>query len=258
MAAGGSRRSRLPSRIFGGLCLLAGLAVAILAPADTAWRWTLAAGLGVVGGFAVLLLGEPTVSAASTGSAVRGGHASLRWALEGLHVEGSAVYVPGPRPDDPERLFVPAAASGKPRPAVEPGRVVYADDPDEQGGVAIPPPGLALLDEYEEELGARLRGGTVPEAEAFLKAMGDASGLYSRAEVTRRGEDLAARFAPAVETPCLEETRRGDGDPSCVRAGCPVCSLVATTLVRVLERPLRVAGIRGRGEDLELVLEAAD
>ena len=201
----------------------------------------LAAGLAVTGLFVALVVADRVVPAPAAEALVRGGATLLDQVAKGLKLSGRPVYVHDQGNVGEERLFLPAAASAKPVPILDAETVTYAGGGGTRVGLAVAPPGLALVQRHEEATGAALRGAALPDVERFLQGLGAVNDLARAVRVEDEEGALTFRFeAAAVRPPCFDDP----STPTCERTGCALCQAAGCALARALGRPVEVAGAR--------------
>lgn len=239
-------------RAFGVASLVLGTLayVALEEPLDA----TLAFGLGVLGLFALLVMGERVVPAKAGEAAMRGAARSLHGVATGLSLEGQATTVPPGGNLQHDRLFVAAGPSVKPLPVMDDATIVYAAPASVRLGLAVEPPGRLLVEEWEEASGQRFRDLPVAGVQAALAGLGLSQGIYARLRVREEGGRFVVSFRPLdVRPPCLDQPP--DERPMCERTGCALCSAACVGIARNLQRPVTVTEARPTRAEVTLTLQ---
>lgn len=194
--------------------------------------------LMVTGVFIAVVAAERAVPAPASQAVLQGASETLSRTVDGLDLQGAPVYVHDQGNVGEERLFLPASDKQAPVPILDPDTVAYAGAGGTRIGLALPPAGLALIQQHEALSGTRLVDAGLPEVEAFLKGLGTTDDLMRGVRVTEDDQGLRARFqAAAVEPPCFQ----APAEPRCQRSGCALCQAVGCSLARSLKRPIQVA-----------------
>lgn len=232
-----------------GVALAGGLASWVLAPSP--YGASLGMGLAAGGVLAALVLLPAGVPHAAHRAAATGAATSAAQVLEALALAHRPLFVPATGNLTRERMFLPTSDEPRPLPTLDDATRLYAAPPGYRHGVAVEPPGLALVLEAEAEVGARLPGRPLAEVEAFLAALGARSALWGRVALEQAGQGVVASFAPGPSLPCVTP----EGRALCEQGVCPACSAFAVALARALQRPLRLASVREEGGLVRLALE---
>ena len=230
-------RSDWRVRALGGLVALAAVPVAVLLPEPLGG--VLAAGLAVTGLFVAVVVAERSVPAPAVEAVVHGAARSLDEVARGLKLAGRPVYVHDQGNVGEERLFLPAAQNEKPVPILDADTVAYAGAGSTKLGLALSPPGLALVRQHEAATGASLPTATLGEVGRFLQGLAAADDLARDVRVAADGAGVEVRFAAgAVRPPCFDDP----AEPLCERTGCAICQAAGCALARSLRRPVAVTG----------------
>ena len=238
-------------RALGALLVLAAVPALVAFP-DPAGP-VVATALAVTGLFVALVV-ERAVPAPAAEALLHGGARTLEQVAKGLGLQGRPVYVHDQGNVGEERLFIPAAQNAKPVPVLDADTTTYAGGAT-KAGVAVAPPGLALVREHAEATGLSPAGAALPDVEEFLQGLCATHDLASSVRVAggERGVDVRFRAA-ALRPPCFDDP----ADPLCERTGCALCQAAGCALARSLGRPVVVAEARVEAPWVSLRLEAPE
>lgn len=221
------------------------LAVAGLAVAGAAAAWlalpaphraSTALAIAAAGLMAAVVLGPVGIPTSAARAAAGGAARAGRDLAEALALSHAPILVPAGGNLEEERLFLPSEGGQKPLPVLDAKTRLYVAPPGVRFGVAVEPPGLALVREAETATGVRLSGVTAADVGSFLQGLGARTLLMSEVRVlAREGEQHGTheiRFRPGNAAPCR------DTPGACATGLCPVCSAACVALARALGKPL--------------------
>jgi hypothetical protein len=211
-----------------------------------------------MGLFAIAMLGEPSspsllpreqmVSIARTNADV----------LAGLSLTGNAAYLPAKHGASRERLLI--AESRKP---VTPP-VALSDDmtvtPGKDGstpGIIVEPPGLALLNTVEKEMGTALNGVGIESAEGALQILKHGLGMMRDFHFKERDGRTVLR----VEYSGLLEacrTVRKERPNTCRQISCVGCSCILTAAARATGKVVVVEEVDNASDIVVFTLDLRD
>lgn len=223
-----------------GLLLIIGT-VPVLLRVNEPLGGMLAFALGVTGVFVAVVVPQRVVPAEGAEALLQGGAVTLAEVTAGLKLQGRPVYVHDQGNVGGERLFLPASDNPRPVPILDARTVTYSGGGDTKLGLALTPPGSALVKRHEADAGIELAGASIPEVEAFLRGLTRTHDLARHLRVTEEAGGFQIRFAAsAVKPPCIENPV----DPTCERTGCALCQASACALVRAMGQPLTLTEVK--------------
>lgn len=223
------------ARLLGALLTLA--AVPSLLYVNEPLGGMLAFALAATGLFTLVIVAEDTLPTRATQALLTGDANAHQTIQHGLNLEGPPVYVHDQGNIGQERLFLPASTNQRPIPILDPDTTIYPGTGDTKIGLALPPPGLALLEQHENEAHPLPPKAPIQETQAFLQGLHATHDTAKQLTLTQHGDALQARFKTTnLEPPCLDDPI----DPQCQRTGCLLCQTIGCALARSLERPLTV------------------
>lgn len=254
LAAAGQGRPYRGSWAAAGLGIilfLAGLAGAALGPPGL--RWQLGTAGCFLGAFLFVVLGPRGAGLEGTGLP-RQFYRTLDGLLGDLKLEGHGIYIaagtqPGLRAD---RVFVPEGHEVTNLTAtLDEATFVYGGP---KGGVALDPPGRALLDAHEERIGARIGHAPLGELPVLLQDLSDGERLLKELSLRRSGDTIAARYRPGRYGVLCRQMQE-DHPQLSRQLGCPTCSAIVLAVARATGRPVRIVSVGERQDEITLSLE---
>ncbi len=222
--------------------IVRGLGVLFLAPTipllllvDAPTGGVLAFGTASIGVFLIAVVAERVVPAPGAQALLDGASDALESVANGLALGGRAVYIPDQGNVGEERLFLAAPGRPRPVPMLDRDTVVYGGGGGTLRGVAIVPPGIALLRARTKPLEP---GAPIGQMVTHIQGLLGTNDLATSITVSPSAHGFEVNLhAGATAPPCM----RNPADPLCPRVGCNMCQAIGCALVRCVGRPLVVA-----------------
>lgn len=235
--------------VLGGALILAGLVAFFVAPDPL--RWQLLGAGAFVGLFLIVVLGPAPLPSQQVGLA-RSSFENLDRLVRSLRLEGAGVYVAaGAQPTlAQDRVFVAAkAAEPDGIPGLDAATSLYTSG---LPGLALDPPGRALLDEHEQLVGQKASAASLGELDVLMGSFLASDRLVKGVTYRRRAAKVTIRFRHAKPNELCRVVR--ERMPRLAETvGCPTCSAMVLALSRSLHQPVRLDEVRE--ERGEIVLE---
>ncbi len=141
------------------------------------------------------------------------------------------VYLPVNN-SDKAVVFIPSQPFKKIPKLIE--KQTFVKDPD---GIAMVPPGLALANLFERELGVKFSDWTLEKmTERLPKLLIEDLEMVQDCNITIDGDHVTFRFVESVYSEFCGKLRQST--KVCSSFGCPMCSAMACVLAEVSHRPV--------------------
>lgn len=159
--------------------------------------------------------------------------ASIDRVITNLGYTQKGVYVPVGNPEKAV-IFIPSQPLNKiPKPA-QLEKQTFVKDPD---GIIMVPPGLALANLFERELGVKFSEWSLREmVERLPKLLIEDLEMVQDCTIKVDGDHVSFRFVESVYSEFCSKLRSSTN--VCASLGCPMCSAMACILAQVSHRPV--------------------
>lgn len=217
----------------GVVFLITGVLLFFLAPGPLRWQFLVA---GVfLGLFLIVVLG-PRSSTTADVDVLEVVYEDLDAILKDLDLKGPGVYVPaGTQPHlRVDKVFI-GAGDGRPGalPRLDEETTLYAAP---NAGLALRPPGAAILDTHEQVIGVSLREAAIGELSVLLEGMSVGGRAVRGLALRRTGDTVQVQFRHGRYGDLCRELRQRRG-PMGLAVGCPTCSALALAIARAAGQP---------------------
>jgi len=159
--------------------------------------------------------------------------ASIDRVIRSLGYNQKGVYIPVSNPEKAV-VFIPLHPLNKIPKMEQVERRTFVKDPD---GIAMVPPGLALANLFERELGVKFSEWSLDEMVKRLpKLLIEDLEMVQDCSIKVDGDHVSFRFVESVYSEFCSELR--GSTKVCSSVGCPMCSAMACVLAEVSHRPV--------------------
>jgi hypothetical protein len=154
--------------------------------------------------------------------------------ITGLGYSEKGIYIPVSNPEKTV-VFVPSRPLEKiPKPE-EIENQTFVKNPE---GITIVPPGMALANLFEKELGVKFTEWSLEEMTKRLpKLLIENLEMAQDCTITNEGDRVSFRFVESVFTEFCAKLK--GSTKVCSSMGCPMCSAMACVLAQVTHRPVK-------------------
>jgi len=143
------------------------------------------------------------------------------------------VYIPVSNPEKAV-AFIPSHPNSRIPTGEEIEKQTFVTDPE---GIAMIPPGLALANLFERELGIRFNKATLQDlVEKLPKLLVEDLEMVQDCDIKIDGNNVRFRFKESIYTDFCNRLRATT--KVCSSLGCPLCSAIACVLAQVSGRPV--------------------
>jgi hypothetical protein len=159
--------------------------------------------------------------------------ASIDRVITSLGYNQKGVYIPVSNPEKAV-VFIPSHPLGKIPTMEQVERRTFVKDPE---GIAMVPPGLALANLFERELGVKFSEWSLDEMVKRLpKLLIEDLEMVQDCSIKVDGDHVSFRFVESVYSEFCSKLRSTTN--VCSSLGCPMCSAMACILAQVSHRPV--------------------
>jgi hypothetical protein len=206
------------AKVLGTILIIVGISVIILKNEEV----FLNVGFGAIfiGLFAIMVIKEKTVPKRISDAQMQSNLQILSSISENLDLKGNGVYIPQGGSLTKERVFIPVSQEEKYNlPAIDDETVFVAGTSGSSLGVMFTPPGLGLLELYENDMEIDIKNIEVDELEQNLQIMIYNFGLIKDLSIKKEDNLIKVKitkpiYYELVKEKKMEKIYKQTGDPA--------------------------------------------
>lgn len=154
--------------------------------------------------------------------------------MSGLGYTAKGIYIPASNPEKAV-VFIPSKPLKRIPKADEIRNETFVKDPN---GMTIVPPGLALANLFERELGVQFNKTSLETLrEPLAKLLIEDLELVQDVEMHIDGDDVRLKFVESIYSDFCRKLRTSTN--LCSSLGCPICSAMACVLAQATGKPVK-------------------
>lgn len=208
-----------------------------------------------LGTFSLTILGEKSISPTPSEAEMVSQARIARQMLDGLNLNGNAVYIPAGGALREERIFIPAGESSPKLPSALTDDLVFSPGKDgSTPGALLSPAGLDLLAACEKETGRSTAGVGLEPLEAELQSLRFGFGLMKDFHVKERDGKVVLRVEYSNLADACGQVRKEMPD-TCRQMSCFGCSCILTGVAKATGKPIRVGSVDNSHDRVVFELE---
>jgi len=209
-----------------------------------------------IGLFAIIVIREKTVPKKLNDAQLLSNMEFLHSLTDDLDLKGNGLYIPAGSNLSKERVFIPLQEEEKYNlPALDDNTVFVTGTSGSSLGVILVPPGLGLLDLYENEMGIKIENIDVDELEQNLQIMIYGFGLVKDLSIKREDNELIRLKITHLAYKDICDEIAKNSNKICSQAGCPICSSVLCAITRSLGKKVRIQEVNKKDNEISFKLK---